>query len=257
MDRACYTEFGAVRQRVFDGQDIAQAAGMIPEKAMHHPCPPQLTLDQACSALAEGRLLIFPTETFYALGCDAMNPDAVGAVFSLKKRPLAMPLPVVIGSRSMLPRLTAHVSAYAAKLMEAFWPGPLSLVLPAASEVPDLITSNTHRLAVRMSSHPAVQALCASSGRVLVSSSANLSGSPPAALPEELAPELTGGAAGIFSTGPLPSGSLPSTVVDVRQTREGFVVRVLRQGAVSMDALREAGFAVLDASEKVADTPHA
>jgi L-threonylcarbamoyladenylate synthase len=248
---------GPIGKRYLDGREITRAAGMIPEKAMTHPCLPSLTLDDACSALADGKLLIFPTETFYALGCDAMNPDAVGAVFSLKKRPLTMPLPVVIGSLSMLPLLTAHVSECAARLMETFWPGPLSIVLPSKSELPDLITSKTHRIAVRISAHPAVQALCEASGRILVSSSANLSGLPPAARPEDLAPELKCGVAGIFSSAPLPSGASPSTVVDVRQTREENAVRVLRHGAVSLDALREAGFTVVDASEKFADAPHA
>ena len=224
---------------------------------MTHPSLSSLTLAQANSALTEGKLLIFPTETFYALGCDAMNPDAVGAVFSLKKRPLSMPVPVVIGSLSMLPLLTGHVSECVTRLMDAFWPGPLSIVLPSKSELPDLLTSNTHRIAVRISAHPAVQALCEASGRILVSSSANLSGLPPAARPEDLAPELRRGAAGIFSCGPPPSGALPSTVVDVRQTREESAVRVLRHGAVSLDALREAGFTVFDATEKFADAPHA
>lgn len=218
---------------------------------------PLLTLEQACSALFAGKLLIFPTETFYALGCDAMNPDAVGAVFSLKKRPLNMPLPVVIGSRAMLSGLVTHVPEEAAGLMDAFWPGPLSLCLSADPEVPDLLTANAHRIAVRVSSHPAVSALCEASGKVLAASSANISGTVPVSDLAELAPELAHGVAGIFSAGPAPVGDLPSTVVELRNVRGESVVRVLRKGAISLEALQQAGFTVQDASESRPEAPPA
>lgn len=226
-------------------------AGTFGETNMAHSLPPSMTLEQATAALFEGQLLIFPTETFYALGCDAMNADAVGAVFSLKKRPLSMPLPVVVASRDMLDGLAAHVDEEASRLMDRFWPGPLSIVLPSEPEVPDLITANAHRVAVRVSSHPAVQALCRGTGRALVASSANISGSPAPARQEDLSTELLRGVAGIFTQGLEPPGGLPSTVVDLRRVREQVVVRVLRTGAVSRAALEQAGFTVQDMTEGV------
>lgn len=205
---------------------------------------PFLSLDAACAALEEGRLLIFPTETFFALGCDAMNPDAVGSVFSLKQRAMTMPLPVVIGELEHLERVAAHVSPQARTLAERFWPGPLSLVLPARPDVPDLLTANAGRVAVRFSPHSAVRALCRAANKVLVASSANISGTPPVALPEALAPELTAGVAGFYGEGALPAGGLPSTVIDLVETREVPVVRILRAGAVTEQDFLDAGYVV-------------
>ena len=205
----------------------------------------RLTLATAAAALREGKVIVFPTETFYGLGCDAMNPDAVGKVFSVKKRALDMPLPVVIATLDDLDRLVPHLSEEAEKLVEAFWPGPLSLVLPALPEVPDLLTANARRIAVRFSPHPAVTRLREATGMVLVASSANISGRPPVSCSENLDPELLSGVAGIYDDGPAPAGEKPSTVVDVIKQRGGVVVRILREGAISAEDLERAGVSVL------------
>ena len=206
--------------------------------------PRLLSLESACEALRQGGLIVFPTETFYGIGCNAMDPDAVGAVFSVKRRDLCLPLPLVISRREQLGTLVTEVPAEASRLMDIFWPGPLSLVLPARDDVPDLLTANPRRLAVRCSSHPAVIAMCEMSGCVLVASSANIIGKPPVCLPEMLDAELTAGVAGIFVAGPVPAGGLPSTVVDVRKQRGGAVIRVLRAGAVPAEALLQTGLPV-------------
>lgn len=205
-----------------------------------------LSLEDACHALRHGKLVIFPTETFYGIGCNAMDPDAVGSIFSAKRRALSLPLPVVVYGREQLAEFVSVISETALGLMDAFWPGPLSLVLPALDEVPDLLTANVGRVAVRCSPHPAVIALCQTSGLVLVASSANISGNPPVNRAEDLDPELAACAAGIFVAGPPPVGDLPSTVVDIQETREGAVVRILRKGAISEEQLQEAGFKVND-----------
>lgn len=213
---------------------------------MSSPSSPDLSLDAAKEALAKGELILFPTETFFALGCDAMNPDAVGRVFSLKQRSLDMPLPVVIGSRDQLPLLVTSLSDYALSLMDAFWPGPLSIVLRAQPEVPDLLTANAQRIAVRFSPHPAVLQLYEATGSVLVASSANFSGAPPAATAEAIDPSLVRGPAGIFLAGPPPNGELPSTVIDIRERRGQSGVRILRPGAITAEMLQNAGFHVWD-----------
>ncbi len=205
---------------------------------------PRLTLEEACAALREGRAVIYPTETFYALGCDAMNPDAVGLIFSIKRRALHLPLPVIISRREDLNTVAAFVSETAFNVMEAFWPGPLSVILPARPEVPDLLTAGAGRIAVRYSPHPAPAVLREDCGLILSASSANLSGGASVAVPADLAPELAPGVAGIFEHGPAPHGGLPSSVLDVVDGRDGPVVRILRPGAISAEALRSAGFAV-------------
>lgn len=205
---------------------------------------PPLTLEEARNTLLMGKCIAFPTETFYGLGCDAMNADAVGALFSLKKRSLAMPLPVVINSTDMLNDLVTHISEGARALMDRFWPGPLSIIFPARPEVPDLLTANAHRIAVRFSPHPAVLELCRATGRVLVASSANVSGRPPAARLQDLDPELSGGIEGVYQTGPEPGGEKPSSVVEVQEKRGRAVVRILRPGLITGQDLRTAGFEV-------------
>lgn len=218
---------------------------------MHAPALPVLTLEAAREAIIQGRVVLFPTETFYGLGCDAMNPDAVGAVFSIKKRALSMPLPVVIGAREKLGSVAAHIAPLAEALMDVFWPGPLSIVMPANPEVPDLLTANAGRIAVRFSPHPAALGLCRATDRVLVASSANVSGEPSVSRPEDIDPELLRNSAGVYVAGPEPAGGLPSTVVDVVEGRGKNYVRVLRQGAISFQALEAAGFSVSDESEKI------
>lgn len=201
-----------------------------------------LDLHSACEALRGGNVIAFPTETFYGLGCDALNPDAVGAVYAMKRRPYGLPLPVVIGDHADLDRVAVDVHPLARKLMRAFWPGPLSIIFTASPDVPDLLTGGTGRIAVRFSPHPGSIALCRESQCVLTSSSANVSGNPPAATPEAIDPGLGDRLTGVYVAPPLPQGGKASTIVDIIASGTQSALRVLREGAVSAEALRSAGF---------------
>ncbi len=219
-------------------------------RRMQGPMPDQhknirlLSLDEARAVLLGGGLVLYPTETLYALGCDAMNPDAAAAVFCLKRRSLTLPLPVVIASLSMLDRV-AHVNAYARSLMEAFWPGPLTIVLPARREMPDILTGRLRRVAARFSPHPAARELCEAAGGPIVASSANISGFPAASRREEIDPLLARGSGGLYASGPEPAGGPPSTVVDCFEKKGGGALRILRKGAVRREELEGAGFALV------------
>jgi len=204
-----------------------------------------LSLEEARIALCEGRLVLYPTETLYGLGCDAMNPDAAAAIFLLKRRSLHLSLPVIINSMNMLHGL-AYVNGYAQELMEVFWPGPLTIVLPARKEVPDILTGRLRRVAVRFSSHPAACELCAAIGGPVVSSSANISGIPAVARREELDPALMRGVAGLYASGPEPAGGPPSTVVDTFERSGGGGIRILRRGAVREEDFYKAGFTTVE-----------
>ena len=206
---------------------------------------PILSLAEARDALLAGRLLLYPTETLYGLGCDALNPDAAAGVFFVKRRSLGLPLPVVVNATAMVERV-AYASRAARRLMDAFWPGPLTIVLPARQEVPDILTGRTRRVAVRFSPHPAVRALCQVMGGPIVASSANISGVPAVAKREELDPALIAGVAGLYASGPEPAGGLPSTVVDVHENCGGNSIRILRRGAVRLEDLRLAGFSSIE-----------
>lgn len=209
----------------------------------------KLDLDAACKALHDGSVIVFPTETFYGLGCDALNPDAVGAVYAMKQRPYGLPLPVVIGELDHLGVVARDVPPLASKLMESFWPGPLSIIFAASPETPDLLTAGTNRIAVRFSPHPGVASLCRASGLVLTASSANISGRPPATRPDELDPLLFRHVAGVYDEGPYPNGGEPSTIVDILADGGEGTLRVLREGGVSAAAMREKGFDLVIAGE--------
>lgn len=204
-----------------------------------------LSFDAACQALRQGQLIIFPTETFYGIGCDAFNADAIGKIFSVKQRDMSLPLPVVIGQREQLGGLVEFIPDLAERLIQEFWPGPLSLVLPAKKRVPDLLTASQGRLAVRLSGHPALRELCFAIDAPLVASSANISGTESVAALEQLAPDLLAQVAGVYNPPPAPEGIYSSTIADIVKCKQGECVRILRQGAISLAAIEEKGFPVL------------
>ncbi len=203
-----------------------------------------ISLEKAKAELERGGVILYPTETFFAIGCNAMNPDAIGKVYTIKKRGLDLPLPVVIGDTSDISRLAWNVPPLAQKLMDVFWPGSLSIILPALPEIPDLLLANAGRIAVRHSPHPAVKNLCRETGMVLVSSSANITGSMPPATLDDICPELLACTGGVYMDGPFPDGGLPSTIVDVIEEAGETMVRILREGRVSEEEIENAGFTV-------------
>ncbi|SBV90629.1 YrdC domain protein [uncultured delta proteobacterium] len=206
-----------------------------------------LDLESACEALKTGGIIAFPTETFYGLGCDALNPDAVGAVYAMKQRPYGLPLPVIIGDIADLGRVAVDIHPLARQLMSAYWPGPLSIIFTASPEVPDLLTAGTGRIAVRFSPHPGCIALCRASRCVVTASSANISGTPPASTPADLDPALGSRLAGVYVSPPPPHGGKPSTIVDILASGSESAVRILRDGAISSEYIRSAGFDVVGA----------
>lgn len=130
-------------------------------------------IEQAASILRDGGTVVFPTETVYGLGANALNPDAVAKIFAIKRRPRFNPLIVHVSSLAMARELVAHIPPEAESLIHQFWPGPLTLVLPRKSTVPDLVTAGLPTVAVRMPHHPTAQALLQAAGVPLAAPSAN------------------------------------------------------------------------------------
>lgn len=191
--------------------------------------------------LARGRLVIYPTETFYALGCLATVHSAVERIFSVKGRPEGKPLPLIISDWQMVERFLRLTNVEEA-LARKFWPGPLSIVVEVDQRVSPLARDRGGRSAVRMSPHPIAARLCREAGAPLVSSSANRSGRPPACRPEELDPELVRlSEALVITDSPWPGGGLPSSLVEIVGANS---VRILRAGAISMEEILAAGFEV-------------
>lgn len=192
--------------------------------------------------IARGRLVVYPTETFYALGCAATVHASVLQVFAAKRRPLDKPLPSIVGDWEMAEKFL-YFDPLTRALAERFWPGPLSIILPVTEKFSSLARDAQGRAAVRMTPHPVAAQLCSSVGVPLVSSSANRSGRDPVCDPRMLDAGLVADAgAVVVEDRPLPGGGKPSTLVEM--VRPG-VLHVLRHGAVTRNQLEGCGYGVL------------
>jgi L-threonylcarbamoyladenylate synthase len=201
---------------------------------------------EAVRELGAGNPVALPTETVYGLAADALQPEAVVKIFEAKERPLFDPMIVHLPSEEWLGKITAIPSRsrdLVAELIERFWPGPLTLVLPRRDNVPDIVSSGLPTVAVRMSAHPVFKAVCSAFGKPLAAPSANRFGriSPTAAA--HVKTELNGRIPLILDGGPTEYG-LESTIVKV----EGSTLRLLRAGPVTPEGLGSAWRRVREAA---------
>lgn len=187
-------------------------------------------LDRYINLLKAGQIVAFPTETVYGLGADAWNISAVKKVFEAKGRPSDNPLIVHISSRQMLQQFTDDVPGDAKKLMEAFWPGPLTLIFKKKPDVLDIITAGLDTVALRWPGHPLSQDLIARVGP-LVAPSANTSGKPSPTRPEHVKEDF-GKYFPIVEAGETQIG-LESTVLDVSTSP----FRLYRPGSISQNQI--------------------
>ena len=185
------------------------------------------SLRMACDLLREGKLVAFPTETVYGLGADALNADAVRSIFAAKERPADNPLIVHVAQREQLEGL-CRVTETAEKLMDAFWPGPLTMLLMKTERVPDVTTAGLPSVAVRCPSHPAAFAMLRESGVPVAAPSANRSGRPSPTTAAHVLEDMRGRIPLILDGGPCQVG-VESTVVDLT----GDIPCVLRPGAIT------------------------
>jgi len=190
------------------------------------------TLEEAADILRTGGLVVFPTDTVYGLGGHAYLPEAVVQIYHVKERPGDKAIPLLLANRGQVQEVSLHVPPEAYRLMEAFWPGGLTLVLPRSPEVPDVVTADGPTVALRMPDHPFVLALILALGAPLAATSANLSGSPPATTAHEALRDL-GGRIELIVDGGACHGGVPSTVLDLTVSPP----RVLREGAVSLEEI--------------------
>lgn len=136
-------------------------------------------IQQAVTYLQDGRVVAYPTETFYGLGVDFQNERAIKRLYDLKRRDPSLPIALLVSDIEMLHRCVLRVPDAARRLMRAFWPGPLTICLPAAPGISKSLTTNTGKIGLRISSHPVATALVRAFGHPLTTTSANLSGYPP------------------------------------------------------------------------------
>lgn len=196
-----------------------------------------LTQEEAMVQLGLGQIIIYPTETFYALGCMATQEGAAEQIFVLKGRDRSKPLPILIAGWDMAYKYL-RLDANSQRLARLFWPGPLSIVTEVCSSISALARNGSGRSAVRMTPHPVASALCLGVGAPLVSSSANFSGVYPVSRPDKLDPELTQHIP-VLAVEPWPQGGLASTLVEAVGSKH---VKVIRAGAITTMQLAQAGF---------------
>ena len=195
--------------------------------------PSAEALGAAVAALAEGRVIVFPTETLYGIGADALNPSAVECVFALKARDTANPIPVLVEDQAMLSQLVTAVPPVAEKLIARFWPAPLTIVLPARPDIAAPLVNQRGGIGVRISSQPIAAALVNQLGRPVTATSANPSGQAPARTVAEAIAYFTGEIE-IFIDGGALASKTGSTVVETVGSEH---IRIIRQGDVSNSAL--------------------
>lgn len=194
--------------------------------------PEREVISRAAVAIRRGELVAFPTETVYGLAADAFNPDAVARVFEVKGRPTSNPLPVQVAARDGVAAVAVEVPDAARRVMDAFWPGPLTIVLRARPDLPDVVTAGTGKVGVRMPDHPVALALIREVGGPIAAPSANVSGEPPPATAEGVLAHLEGKVVIVLDGGPAPL-RVPSTVVDVTESPP----RILRRGSIGAQML--------------------
>lgn len=186
-------------------------------------------LREASNSLWRGGVVAFPTETFYGLGANAGDREAVARIFHVKGRPESKPLLVLVDSVKMAESLALEVSDLARQLMAAYWPGPLTLVFKAVPELPSNLTAGTGTVGIRMPAHPVALGLIRAAGLPVTAPSANPSGAEPPTTAGAVRGFFEGKIDLILDGGPTPGGQ-PSTVLDVSVSPP----RLVRAGAIDL-----------------------
>lgn len=204
--------------------DVVTIDPLVPDKSV---------IERAAALLRRGELVVFPTETVYGLGADALQSAALEGIFAAKGRPLSDPLIVHIADLAELEGLTTTIPAAAWQLAQAFWPGPLTLILPRGARVPRIVTAGMETMAVRMPRHPVAHALIRALRSPIAAPSANrfMHVSPTTA--QHVLADLNGRVPLILDGGPCDVG-VESTILDLSAP----VPTILRPGGTSLEALR-------------------
>lgn len=191
-------------------------------------------IQTASTLLQQGRVVAIPTETVYGLAANALDPAAVSAIFAAKGRPMDNPLIVHIADIRDWAPLVTHIPDNAKKLAETYWPGPLTMILPASDLIPKEVTGGLPTVAVRFPAHPVAQALILNSRLPLAAPSANLSGSPSPTNAPRVMEDMAGRIPAVLDGGACDFG-VESTVLDLSHTPP----RLLRPGGITPEMIQE------------------
>ena len=196
--------------------------------------PELLEIEKAAASLKAGKLVAFPTDTVYGVGADVFNDEAVGQIFSAKKREPGKPLQVLIASKTDLQIIARTQSDALDRLASEFWPGPLTVVMPAREDFPRRVRCGGDTIGVRMPDNSIALKLIEAFGRPVAATSANISGLPD---PVDAAgvTEYLGGKIHLIIDGGSTPGNVPSTVLDISV----HPPVVIRQGKLAVEDLRK------------------
>lgn len=184
-------------------------------------------LIEAVQIIKVGGLVVFPTETVYGLGADALNPEAVALVYKVKNRPKGQPLSIAVANVSDIKQYVQEIPPIAFCLIERFFPGPLTLVLLKSAIIPNIVTAGTEKIGIRIPDHPIALGLIRAVARPIIATSANLTGKPSPQNVNDISTDLKNNVDLILDAGPTKLGK-ESTVLDL--TGKPTIVRI---GAIS------------------------
>ena len=190
-------------------------------------------LARAIAALRTGDPIVYPTETFYGIGADAFSTEALERIFAIKGRDVAKTIALIAHDEASAFAIASEVPELARRLARAFWPGPLTIVMPARDRISPVLLGPGGGIGVRVSSHPVARALARGLGHPITATSANLSGVAPARTTAEARATLSDRIE-VFVEGGTLAGGMPSTVIEC--DRDGW--KLIREGAISADQIK-------------------
>lgn len=216
--------------------------------------PQEKVMEQAGKLIAAGELVAFPTETVYGLGGDALRPEASAKIYAAKGRPSDNPLIVHIADFSDMKRVAKEVPEQAQKLADAFWPGPLTMIVWKSDAVPSATTGGMDTVAVRMPNHPVALELIRKSGCLIAAPSANTSGRPSPTEARHVAEDLSGRIAMILDGGPVGIG-IESTIIDLTEKqpmvlRPGYITPKMLSDVLGEEVVIDPGIIAADDTRK-------
>ncbi len=188
----------------------------------------------AAKLVLQGGVIAYPTETFYGLGVDTTNEKALRRIFEIKGRNFNNPISVIIGGRNDVYSLISESNSLAEKLMDAFWPGALTIVFEAAEKISSLLTAGSGKIGIRLSSHEIARRVAKEIGRPLTATSANISGKPECVTASDVLDQM-GDKIDAVVDGGKTAGKNTSTIIDVTCTPP----IVLREGLISKKTIEE------------------
>ena len=197
----------------------------------YQPCS-MADLNRAVAILNDGGVVAFPTETYYGLAVDPLNPMALNYLFTLKQRDIAKPILTLVDDRESLSSLVHEIPIIYNQLMEKFWPGPLTLIFQAKINLPTLLTAGTSTIGVRQSSHPFARQLLRAFGRPVTATSANISGKDAAVDAYEVKAHFGDQIDMVFDGGRAP-GILGSTIIGL----DGTQLNLIREGVIPYEKI--------------------